>query len=181
MKKTLLLLAATSMLIGCSATRIAYDNFGLLSRFMLGRYVDLDTAQADALKPRIAGFHQWHRANEMPVYAAVLKSASAYEAYQKRRHAGLDPRTIAEFLLLDPDFPRSVRHAAKNLLEALEQIGKSRPEANPALLREASWLYARLQHADVDDILTRDESGLELLLNEFNTLGRAIHEAYFVV
>ncbi|MGY2896090.1 alpha-E domain-containing protein [Deinococcus sp. UYEF24] len=114
-------------------------------------------------------------------WVAVLKSASAYEAYQKRRHAGLDPRTIAEFLLLDSEFPRSVRHAAKNLLEALEQIGKSRPEANPVLLREASWLYARLQHAGVDDILTRDESGLELLLNEFNTLGRAIHEAYFVV
>ena len=75
MKKTLLLLAATSMLIGCSATRIAYDNFGLMSRFMLGRYVDLDTLQAEALKPHIASFHQWHRANELPVYAAVLHSA----------------------------------------------------------------------------------------------------------
>lgn len=76
MKKTLLLLAATSMLVSCSATRIAYDNFGLVSRFMLGRYVDLDTAQAEALKARIAGFHQWHRTNELPVYAAVLHSAS---------------------------------------------------------------------------------------------------------
>jgi hypothetical protein len=75
-KKVLLLLAATSLLIGCSATRIAYDNFGLVSRFMLGRYVDLDPAQADALKPRVAGFHQWHRANELPAYAAVLRSAS---------------------------------------------------------------------------------------------------------
>ncbi|WP_310584737.1 alpha-E domain-containing protein, partial [Deinococcus sp.] len=114
-------------------------------------------------------------------WVAVLKSASAYEAYQKRRHAGLDPRTIAEFLLLDPDFPRSVRHVAKNLQETLEQIGKSRPEANAGLLKAASWLYARLQHADIDDILTREEPGLETLLNEFNTLGHAIHEAYFVV
>jgi len=114
-------------------------------------------------------------------WVAVLKTASAYEAYQKRRHAGLDPRTIAEFLLLDPEFPRSVRHAAKDLVETLEQIGKSRPEANPALLREASWLYARMQHVGVDDILTREELGLETLLSEFNALGHAIHEAYFVV
>jgi hypothetical protein len=71
-----ILVAAALLLASCSATRIAYDNFGLMSRFMLGRYVDLDTPQADALKPRIAGFHQWHRANEMPVYAAVLHSAS---------------------------------------------------------------------------------------------------------
>lgn len=75
-KALLLLLAGLPALIGCSATRIAYDNFGLMSRFMLGRYVDLDTAQAEALKPRIAGFHQWHRTNELPVYAAVMHSAS---------------------------------------------------------------------------------------------------------
>ncbi len=114
-------------------------------------------------------------------WVAVLKTASAYEAYQKRRHAGLDPRTIAQFLLLDADFPRSVRHCAKNLTETLEQLGRARPDANCDLLREASWLYARLQYADIDDILTREQPGLETLLSEFNTLGRAIHEAYFVV
>jgi uncharacterized alpha-E superfamily protein len=114
-------------------------------------------------------------------WVAVLKTASAYEAYQKRRHAGLDPRTIAQFLLLDADFPRSVRHCAKNLHETLEQLGRARPDANCDLLREASWLYARLQYADIDDILTREQPGLETLLSEFNTLGRAIHEAYFVV
>ena len=76
MKKILLLLAAASVFAGCSATRMAYDNFGLMSRFMLGRYVDLDSAQTDALKPHIATFHHWHRATELPAYAAVLRSAS---------------------------------------------------------------------------------------------------------
>ncbi len=129
-----------------------------------------------------------HKTGDLPHVAihnhrwvAVLKSASAYEAYQKRRHAGLDPRTIAEFLLLDPDFPRSVRYAAKNLQETLEQIGRGRPDAHPDLLREASWLYARLQHVTIDDILTHETPGLETLLGEFNALGNAIHEAYFVV
>ncbi|ULH15341.1 alpha-E domain-containing protein [Deinococcus sp. KNUC1210] len=114
-------------------------------------------------------------------WVAVLKSASAYEAYQKRRHAGLDPRAIAEFLLLDADFPRSVRHSAKNLHETLEQIERTRPEAHALLMREAAWLYARLQHASVDDILTDEDPGLDDLLSDFNDLGRQIHQAYFVV
>ncbi|WP_425146992.1 alpha-E domain-containing protein [Deinococcus sp.] len=114
-------------------------------------------------------------------WVAVLKSASAYEAYQKRRHAGLDPRTIAEFLLLDPTFPRSVRHAAKNLQETLEGIERIRPDGHAPLVREAAWLYARLQHASIDEILTDEDPGLDDLLSDFNELGRGIHQAYFVV
>ncbi len=114
-------------------------------------------------------------------WVAVLKSASAYEAYQKRRHTGLDPRAIAQFLLLDPDFPRSVRHAAKNLHETLEQIGRARPDMNCELLNEASWLYARLNHAGIDDILQDEAPGLDELLSDFNALGQAIGQAYFVV
>src|SRR5207302_1950107 len=41
---------------------------------------------------------------------ALLKSVSAYEAFRKRHHVALEARRIAAFLLLDPDFPRSVRH-----------------------------------------------------------------------
>ena len=77
MKKFLLvLLAASPLLASCSATRVAYDNFGIVARFMGGRYLDLDSAQWDELKPRIAGFHRWHRVNELPLYAALLRSAS---------------------------------------------------------------------------------------------------------
>ena len=45
-------------------------------RFMASSYLDLDAAQSDDLTPRIARFHQWHRSNELPVYAALLRSAS---------------------------------------------------------------------------------------------------------
>jgi Family of unknown function (DUF6279) len=79
-KKSLLLLACAALLASCSATRVAYDNFGILARVMGGRYLDLDSAQWDELKPRIARFHQWHRANELPVYAALLQSASSRAA-----------------------------------------------------------------------------------------------------
>jgi hypothetical protein len=45
-------------------------------RYMASSYLDLDAAQSDELTPRIARFLQWHRSNELPVYAALLRSAS---------------------------------------------------------------------------------------------------------
>src|SRR5437879_1110688 len=72
-----LLLAIGALgLAACSAARVAYDNADTLLRFMAASYLDLDAAQSDDLTPRIARFHQWHRANELPVYAALLRSAS---------------------------------------------------------------------------------------------------------
>jgi negative regulator of sigma E activity len=72
-----LLLAISALaLAACSATRLAYDNADTMLRFMASSYLDLDAAQSDDLTPRIARFHQWHRSNELPVYAALLRSAS---------------------------------------------------------------------------------------------------------
>jgi hypothetical protein len=78
-KKTapgVLLAIGALALAACSATRLAYDNADTMLRFMASSYLDLDSAQSDDLTPRIARFHQWHRSNELPVYAALLRSAS---------------------------------------------------------------------------------------------------------
>ncbi len=71
-----LLAIGALVLAACSATRVAYDNADTMLRFMAASYLDLDAAQSDDLSPRIARFHQWHRSNELPVYAALLRSAS---------------------------------------------------------------------------------------------------------
>ncbi len=78
MKKTLgsSLAIGALVLAACSATRVAYDNADTILRFMASSYLDLDAAQSDDLTPRIARFHQWHRSNELPAYAALLRSAS---------------------------------------------------------------------------------------------------------
>lgn len=79
MRKTalgLLVSAGVLALAACSATRIAYDNADAVVRFMASSYLDLDSAQSEDLKPRIVRFHQWHRTNELPAYAALLQSAS---------------------------------------------------------------------------------------------------------
>ena len=114
-------------------------------------------------------------------WMAVLKTVSAYEAFRKSEHGGLDPRAIARFLLLNPYFPRSVRYSGENLHDALMQIERIHPNAHPSLLREAKWLMARLEHASVDDILDGQSPSLDTLLGDFNAIGSAIYAAYFTV
>jgi len=74
--QTVLLLAVCAPLASCSAIRIAYDNADTALRFMTASYLDLDAAQAEDMRLRIVQFHQWHRANELPAYAALMRSAS---------------------------------------------------------------------------------------------------------
>ena len=77
MKKTALLASAGVLaLAACSATRLAYDNADTAARFMASIYLDLDSEQSEDLRPLIVRFHQWHRMNELPVYAVLLHSAS---------------------------------------------------------------------------------------------------------
>ncbi|PNY83043.1 hypothetical protein CVO96_12880 [Deinococcus koreensis] len=112
-------------------------------------------------------------------WVSALKGASAYEAYRKRVHGGIEPMRIAEFLLLDEYFPRSVRYSAENLHDALVQIDRHHPGAHPETLRLARWLVARLQFATVEHIIEDEHPSIEELLGDFNRVGAAINAAYF--
>ena len=56
-------------------------------------------------------------------WIAVLKSCSAYEAYQRRYVAKITPSRVAEFLVLNEDFPRSVRFCFDQIHWNLRSIG----------------------------------------------------------
>jgi len=59
-------------------------------------------------------FYQW---------AALLKSLSAYEAFRRRYQTGLRPVDIAEFVIFERDFPRSLRFTVDRMRHALREIG----------------------------------------------------------
>ncbi|HEX8833940.1 MAG TPA: alpha-E domain-containing protein, partial [Abditibacteriaceae bacterium] len=56
-------------------------------------------------------------------WIAVLKSCSSYEAYQRRYVARITPSRVAEFLVLDKTFPRSVRFCFDQMHWALRSVG----------------------------------------------------------
>jgi hypothetical protein len=71
-----LVLAAVA-LAGCGQlVRMAYDNADYAVRVSAHEYFDLHGEQSDLAKAQIRAFHEWHRREEMPAYAALLASAA---------------------------------------------------------------------------------------------------------
>ena len=127
----------------------------------VGRYIERASATAILLE----AYHEdlWSltdripEANEYLSWMGLLRSATAFEAYCKVYTADLTPDQIMEFLLLDPEFPHSLRFSIDSLQNALEAIhgdaGKARAEP---LRRLAGRLQASLNYSSVDEILNGD-------------------------
>jgi uncharacterized alpha-E superfamily protein len=119
--------------------------------------------------------------SEALAWAAVLRSCSAWDAYKSLRGAEIHPRYVAEFLLLNEDFPRSARFCVGELNRALRRIsgvrsGRFSNESEKLCGR----LEAALQFSTVDEIF---DQGLHLYLDQFqdklNSIGGALFESYF--
>ena len=92
--------------------------------------------------------------NEYLEWMGLLRSATAFEAYCKVYTADLTPERILEFLLLDAEFPHSLRFSIDALQQALNAIDRaSGGIRTEALSRIAGRVYASLAYTSVDEIL----------------------------
>ena len=78
-------------------------------------------------------------------WIAVLKSVGAFEAFRKTFRQGVSPARVAQFLLLNTQFPASVRHSIGRVDGCLRRISGNRDvvPANDAE-RETGRLYSEL-------------------------------------
>ncbi len=110
-------------------------------------------------------------------WAALLKSMSGFEAYRRKYHT-LRPIDGAEFVILDPDFPRSLRFAVDRMRQATETIGTAGAESSA--LAAIDDLAKSLDATDVGKLF---EEGLhEFLtatLERLSKLHGALQEDYF--
>ncbi len=86
---------------------------------------------------------------------ALLRACSALEAYCRHYTADMRSERVTEFLLLDADFPRSIRFAAgaaESALRALARISGRRAGGDAERL--AGRLHALLDYAHVDEIIS---------------------------
>jgi uncharacterized alpha-E superfamily protein len=113
-------------------------------------------------------------------WAAVLRSCSAWDAYKTIYGADVHPRLVAEFLLLDDNFPRSLRFCVSELNRALRRISGV---AEGHFCNDAEKLTGRflaeLQFSGIDEIF---EVGLHRYLDntqtKLNNIGEALFRAY---
>jgi uncharacterized alpha-E superfamily protein len=127
----------------------------------VGRYIERAFATAKLLE----AYHQdlWALPEQLPGgneyldWMGLLRSATAFEAYCKVYTADLTPERILEFLLLDEEFPHSLRFSIDSLQKALEAIHtESGKHRTLQLSMLAGRLQASLSFSQVDDILEQD-------------------------
>lgn len=113
---------------------------------------------------------------------ALLRSASAYEAFRKSHHGSPDQRSITAFLLLEPGFPRSLLYCARHLDEVLQEIGRRHPnDQRREAQRQAGWLAAQLRYCrDVAQILDAQDPGLDELGLRLDELSDEVGRSYFL-
>ncbi len=108
-------------------------------------------------------------------WVGLLKACTAFEAYCKVYTADLRPERVVEFLLLNPDCPRSVRFAAESVQAAFQAISDATGSRKSGRVnRLAGRLRAALSFGQIDEIL---ETGLRAYLNDVRRQCAQIHEA----
>jgi uncharacterized alpha-E superfamily protein len=148
----------------------------------VGRYIERASATATLLEAYHAdlwgeGSAEKTEGNEYLDWMGLLRSATAFEAYCKVYTADLTPERILEFLLLDENFPHSLRFSIDSLQHALEAIqrvsGKTRAES---VRRLAGRLQGSLSYSGVEEIL---EGDVVAYLRTIQVQLREIHESVY--
>ncbi|WP_263381935.1 alpha-E domain-containing protein [Granulicella arctica] len=150
----------------------------------IGRYIERASATALLLE----AYHEdlWSQpdkvpeANEYLGWMGLLRSATAFEAYCKVYTADLTPEQILEFLLLDPEFPHSLRFSIDSLQQALEAIhGEADKSRAEPLRRLGGRLQASLSYSSVDEILNGDVVAyLRNIQSQCSEIHNMIYELY---
>lgn len=115
-------------------------------------------------------------------WMAVLRSCCSIEAY-RRHHAGeMEPLRVVSFLLLERNFPRSVRYAVEMAREAISAI---RAEVNSLAIDPAERilgrLSAQLEYAEPSEIDAEGVSPyLQKIISQIGEAAFAVQKTYFL-
>ena len=150
----------------------------------LGRYVE----RTDTLA-RLIGAHfgklaqppdQAVETEEYLEWVGLLKSCAAFEAYCKAYTAEMRPMRVAEFLLLNPEFPHSVRFSVDMVHSALNRIGEMTDRRAEQPERLAGRLQATLNFSQIQEILSTGAGAyLDSVRWQCAQAHTAIHQVYF--
>lgn len=147
----------------------------------LGRALERASATSLLLK---AHFEPQFRYGEITAdyleWIGLLKSCTAFEAYCKVYTAYLRADRIAEFLILNPEFPHSIRFSVDEIHAALQSIAQATENKRARHVnRLAGRLRAALDFGQIDEIVGGGlHSYLDSVQAECTQIHNAIYHAY---
>jgi len=148
----------------------------------LGRYLERASATAALLEVHYRDFpggrDQPAEVGEYVEWVALLRSCCAFEAYCRHYTADLRSIRIAEFLILNADFPRSIRFSAGRIQAALKAAAALTGRGGRAE-RLAGRLLASLDYGQVDEIVGDQlPPYLDGIVRQTNQINAAVYQQY---
>jgi uncharacterized alpha-E superfamily protein len=116
-------------------------------------------------------------------WMALLKSASAYEMYRKQGVHRIDPTAVAEFLILNREFPRSIQFCILQAERSLHQITNTPIGSwrNPAE-RTLGRLRSELEYLTIEEIVQIGlHEFLDKIQRQINEVGDKVFTTFFAV
>jgi len=115
-------------------------------------------------------------------WSALLKSASALEMYG-RRFGRITPEGVAEFLILDPVFPRAIRYCLIKSEDSLHAVAGSEHRSYQNLAeKRLGRLRADLDFTEIDERIAHGlHDFLDDLQAQVNRVDDAIFETFFAL
>jgi uncharacterized alpha-E superfamily protein len=150
----------------------------------IGRYIERASSTARLLefyhRDTFTTPEESHDGFEYLEWIGLLRTCTAFEAYCKVYTADLTYDRILEFLLLDADFPHSIRFCIDGLVHALRDIQQdSRGHHAEELMRLSGRLQASLRYGQIDEIIEREAGTyLQRILDLCLQIHELIYEVY---
>jgi uncharacterized alpha-E superfamily protein len=150
----------------------------------LGRYVE----RADTLTTLLeTHFQRVTNQFERPIEGAeylewvgLLSGCVALEAYCKAHTAEIRPLRVAEFLLLNPEFPHSIRFSVDRVNAALHMISDLTQRSAKLPTRIAGRLRAQLNFSQIEEIMDEGmHTYLQSVRKECGEIHTTIRDIYF--
>lgn len=113
-------------------------------------------------------------------WIALLKSASSFEAYHRIYVTDVNPAKIAEFLILSPTFPRSIRFSVNEINQILHRIsGCPLTTYSNEAERLCGMLLSELNYGTIENIMQRGlHQYLDYIQLRLNEIGASTYNAY---
>lgn len=115
-------------------------------------------------------------------WMSVLRSCCAIEFYRRQHVGDMDPIKVASFLILEPNFPRSIRFSVQQSFVAMSAI---RAEVNPLAIDPAERVLGRLnadlEYAEASEIMSEGlPNYLHRIQNDLAEAAIAMQKNYFM-
>ena len=148
--------------------------------YLLGRYLERadNTSRIIDIKyfMILPDLHQVGSSLDIIQWASVLRSCSAFEAFRRTRRGQLTLERVVDYLLRNPEFPRSVLSSIISAETCLQKITPSAP-GDTARTPATDLLQETRRHVETTEVRAVIAAGLHEYLDDLQTRVISIHEA----